>query len=564
MGFEAKNYSIGDIFNKVVFDIPRNQRRYVWKKSNWEDLYEDIKFSMLVNKAHFLGSIVLSNTSRKDGLSYYTITDGQQRLTTITLLLVAIMKHYHENDMSNEFLGTVSYLQSKDDSNQDIVMLNSEYHSSISALVKGIIMLEDKKMTINSFVDTHILSKEKDKGIGDAVKYFYAGIKNDLEKAEDPQKYLRAIRSVLLDMTVVKIVSNTEEDSYTIFEILNARGQELAEHELLKNYIMRYIQPVERRDDAKAKWEDMERSLGSALDKFIKHYATHRYGDTRDKYKSPYQAIQKATRGQDIGDLFNDIKLKSEYYNRIIHPSLQLCCSETEYNIFNFFKSNRFEQFRPILLSLIHQKELGLLCLEMYERILRYIYNFFVCYTIIGEEKSNKLEDVVFKYARMFEDSFSQNVLEDFADNLKRKIPSYEWFLNTFKNIGWSNHYDLYKGYKNKKRIQIILEVIERFVAPSHDCRDFTIEHILSDSDSSEHAQIGNLIPLEETLNRRCENKEIEVKTIIYKESAFTSARNVASRYENKVFVPEERTVYLAKLVYDKILALKQFNLSDI
>ena len=564
MSFEAKDYSIGNIFNKVVFDIPRNQRRYVWKKSNWEDLYEDIKFSILVNKAHFLGSIVLSNTSRKDGLSYYTITDGQQRLTTITLLLVAIMKHYHENDMSNEFLGTVSYLQSKDDSNQDIVMLNSEYHLSISTLVKGIIELTDKKMAINAFVDTHILSKEKDKGIGDAVKYFYGRIKTDLEKAEDPQKYLREIRSVLLDMTVVKIVSNTEEDSYTIFEILNARGQELAEHELLKNYIMRYIQPVERRDDAKSKWEEMERSLGSTLDKFIKHYATHRYGDTRDKYKSPYQAIQKATRGKDIGDLFNDIKLKSEYYHRIVHPSLQLCCSDTEYNIFNFFKSNRFEQFRPILLSLIHQKELGLLCLEKYERILGYIYNFFVCYTIIGEEKSNKLEDVVFKYARMFEDSFSQEVLEDFADNLKGKIPSYEWFLNVFKNIGWSNHYDLYKGDKNKKRIQIILDVIERFVSPSHECRAFTVEHILPDSENIANGQIGNLIPLEDSLNRRCENKEFDDKNPIYKESGFTSARNVANYYEGKEFVPEDRTVYLAKLVYDKILSLKRFDLSKV
>lgn len=64
-------------------------------------------------------------------------------------------------------------------------------------------------------------------------------------------------------------VSNSEEDSYTIFEILNARGQELAAHELLKNYIMRYIQPVERRDDAKAMWEDMERTVGSSMDKFI-------------------------------------------------------------------------------------------------------------------------------------------------------------------------------------------------------------------------------------------------------------------------------------------------------
>ena len=57
--------------------------------------------------------------------------------------------------------------------------------------------------------------------------------------------------------------------------------------------------------------------------------------------------------------------------------------------------------------------------------------------TIISEEKSNKLEDVVFKYARMLEDSYSDELLQEFSNHLKRKIPNYEWLLNAFKNIGW-------------------------------------------------------------------------------------------------------------------------------
>lgn len=113
MSFEAKDYPISDILNKVVFDIPRNQRRYVWKKSSWQDLFEDVLFSITEEKPHFIGSIVLKKGSKKDGLSYYTIIDGQQRITTITLFLVAIMKHFLENDMMNDFWGTVSYLQSR-------------------------------------------------------------------------------------------------------------------------------------------------------------------------------------------------------------------------------------------------------------------------------------------------------------------------------------------------------------------------------------------------------------------------------------------------------------------
>lgn len=121
--------------------------------------------------------------------------------------------------------------------------------------------------------------------------------------------------------------------------MLNARGQELAPHELLKNYIMRYIQPTERRDDAKGMWEDIERTLGTAINRSIKHYATYRFGDTKDKYSSPYQAIQKAARGQSISALLDDIRLKFEYYNRIIHPiqGEGSNCSVMECQIFSFF-----------------------------------------------------------------------------------------------------------------------------------------------------------------------------------------------------------------------------------
>lgn len=564
MAFEAKDYAISDILNKSVFDIPRNQRRYVWKKPHWQDLYEDIVFSITETKPHFVGSIVLEGEGKKDGLSYYTIIDGQQRLTTITIVLLAIMKHFHENDMTDDFLGTISYLQSKNNSNQDITILNSEYHVSLASLIRNMIALKDKSLSMASFVEANTLSKTKDKCIGDALRFFYSAIRDDVQQVDNVQKRLREIRNAVLDMTAVKIVSSSEEDSYTIFEILNARWQELAAHELLKNYIMRYIQPTERRDDAKMMWEDMERAVGSSMDKFIKHYATHRFGDTRDKYNSPYQAIQKATHGQNIGELFDDIKLKSEYYSKIIHPDKgeDGNCDEIEYAIFDFFRTKRFEQFRPVLLSLIHQRSLGKLSSQKYELTLKYIYNFFVCYTIIGEEKSNKLEDVVFKYARMLEDSYSDELLQEFANNLKRKIPSYEWFLNAFKNVGWSNHYDLYKGEKNKTRVQIILEVIELFVSQAHNAHDFTVEHILPDSDGITNAQIGNLIPLEDALNRSCANKSLTDKCGFYEKSSFTSARGIATRFREKPFDPSKRTEYLAKLMYNNILELNQFDYS--
>ena len=81
MAFDAKDYPINDILNKVVFNIPRNQRRYVWKQENWRELFEDVLIATKDDtRPHFLGSIVLKDDGKKDGLSYYTIIDGQQRV----------------------------------------------------------------------------------------------------------------------------------------------------------------------------------------------------------------------------------------------------------------------------------------------------------------------------------------------------------------------------------------------------------------------------------------------------------------------------------------------------
>ena len=123
MSFEAKDYPISDILNKVVFDIPRNQRRYVWKKSSWQDLFEDVLFSITEEKPHFIGSIVLKKGSKKDGLSYYTIIDGQQRLTTITLFQTV------------DKLGAGCYAQYHFSLNFDfILVLSSKYKKGFSRI----------------------------------------------------------------------------------------------------------------------------------------------------------------------------------------------------------------------------------------------------------------------------------------------------------------------------------------------------------------------------------------------------------------------------------------------
>ncbi|BAQ24140.1 DUF262 domain-containing protein [Streptococcus troglodytae] len=95
MTFTTETRTISDIFQRSVeYSIPRYQRNYVWKEINWKELLVDIRFTMDngsdISWSHFLGTIVLNKIDSEKGIDRYEIIDGQQRLTTIYILIIAI------------------------------------------------------------------------------------------------------------------------------------------------------------------------------------------------------------------------------------------------------------------------------------------------------------------------------------------------------------------------------------------------------------------------------------------------------------------------------------------
>ena len=173
------------------------------------------------------------------------------------------------------------------------------------------------------------------------------------------------------------------------------------------------------------------------------------------------------------------------------------------------------------------------------------------------------MKDIVFKHAPILENEYSYENLITFAKKLKKKIPSLDWFIRAFENIGWSDHFDLYAGKKNKERVQIVLEIVEKYIAQTTQINVFTIEHILPDSMSILNSQIGNLIPLERKINENCATEALVEKIEKYKKSQFASTRGFAERFSSQEFKPENRTKYLARLIFNNILELNQTDFSD-
>lgn len=566
MAFDAHEEKIMGLFNRKVYSVPRNQRRYVWNKDNWQELFDDV--IAVVDQhisSHFIGSIVLKTDPEENGLPHYSIIDGQQRTITLSVFLSSIMFWMKKLGMEDDFNGTKPYIIAKDDKNKDIVMVTAENNGSLESIIKAIVNLDEqtvRKVTTNSIVEKNLLNKKSDKNIGDAFRFFLNSVSDVYEAHGKDNQVLLNMRNAVRDITFVNITATTEEDSYTIFEILNARGLDLEDHELLKNYIMRFIQPEASRDNAKFEWNRMEELLGHAnIKKFVRHYTTHRYGDYRSKSDtSDYKIIQSRNRGKDTWELLSDLERKANYYLKLTSPSKSgdsKNCSDLEYRVYYFFKKKRQEQMRPVLLSLITKNSEGDLSDKLYDSTLDFLYNYYICYSIIGDENSNRLTNTINKYAAKINRDCSEEMISQFIEELRKKLPSENIFINAFHNVGWSHHASIYEGDKNKDRVQTVLEVFERYINNGH-CEDgFTIEHIRPDSEGIENGQIGNLIPLELELNRRCNGKSLTEKLRIYSESSYFTARRFAERYSNSDFDADKRTDFLAREFYKNILDLR-------
>lgn len=203
----------------------------------------------------------------------------------------------------------------------------------------------------------------------------------------------------------------------------------------------------------------------------------------------------------------------------------------------------------------MHQLDLEKITNEDYENSIKFIKQFFICYTLIGKEKSNTITSVISEYAYDLERNFDDKLLSKFYESFKKRIPNKEWFKKAFSTIGYSNHFKFYKEPKETEKAKLVLEIYEEYLGNKNMSAEYTIEHILPDSEGEQNSNIGNLLPLEKNLNERCDNLPLKQKISIYKESEFKSVKRFVKSYENKedTFSVENRMSHLADDFYKMI-----------
>lgn len=293
--------------SKKRFIVPVYQRNYNWKKDNCKVLFDDLVNAIKGKKTtHFFGSIVSSCQSYTDII----LIDGQQRVTTISLLMIAMINALKRGDViSNdeslkEELET-TFIIDRFRKDERKVRLKP-FRNDCDAFDKLIFndpseYIEESNVTVN-------------------YKYFYSRIVNDKEISVD-ELYV-AIQK--LEIIHIQLEIDHGDDPQLIFESLNSTGLDLTESDKVRNFILMGLPPETQEAYYNSYWFHIEQNTDKEIDGFIRNYLTIKTGIITPNNKL-YFAFKKYTlenKTEEIENMLGDMLHFAEIYRDIRHADV--------------------------------------------------------------------------------------------------------------------------------------------------------------------------------------------------------------------------------------------------
>lgn len=268
---------ISNVLKTRRFRVPAYQRSYAWEAEHVEALLADINDAIKAKeKEYFLGSIVVTGPVDRR----YEVVDGQQRLTTVSLLISAIRDKFRdqqdfeaETSIRNDFLANVDRKTKEREPKLVMNEVDNELYQEL---------LEDK-----SAIDVSRFPRQSHKRLLAAANCMRRYIDELCEHASDSEEALHDWLDYLeSNLKVILVTAPDDSNAFVIFETLNDRGLELAISDLLKNYL--FHRSGDKLEETKNRWLTMVATLESASDDplvvtYLRHFAMSKYGLVREK-----------------------------------------------------------------------------------------------------------------------------------------------------------------------------------------------------------------------------------------------------------------------------------------
>ncbi|GAA9228317.1 DUF262 and DUF1524 domain-containing protein [Helicobacter pylori] len=441
------------------FVIPIYQRLYSWKKEQCEQLWDDIIKIGGNDKAngHFIGSILYV----RDGNTHSSpllIIDGQQRLTTITLLLIAL-----RNRLSDEVKILEKFSRKKIES----YLINSDKDGDKKF---RLISSESDKDTLLSLIDKDKRKpSEPSLKIVENFKLFEKWISENTDKLETIFKGLDKL------MIVWIALEKEKDDPQLIFESMNSKGIELTQTDLIRNYIIMETEVEKQEDFYNRYWRAMEEDFKQnekLFDRFVRHYLTIKTGKIPIE-KRVYEAFKgyQQKEGIEIEDLLKDLQKYCGYFCQIAFKKE----ADKDLNkALSFLVDLEMDVVYPLLLELYSDYKDGVLSNQDFISIIA-LTESYLCRRAVCGIPSNGLNKFFPSFTKKIDKKQYLKSVEEHFGSLtgKQKFPNDSEFKDSFIT---KELYDKKKPWKTKN----FLERLENFDTKEPvDTQKCNTEHIM-------------------------------------------------------------------------------------
>ena len=304
-----KNFLLNFLSNKQQLSIPIYQRKYSWKEKECKQLWDDIirvGSSPITDETHFVGSIVYMkiNPHMMTPISELLVIDGQQRITTVSLLISAIASYLKKEPVENlmDWQAILNYYLINDlekGEKRYKFLLTAEDKNTLIKIIDNIQSDEDIMFT-----------SEDSQNIINNYQLFEKWLnKDNIELA-----YIGLTRLLIIYIALEQGKDNPQ----LIFESLNSTGLELNQTDLIRNYILMGLEPDEQEKLYNNYWLEIEKGFennhDNLFDNFIRHYLTIKLKRI-PKIKEIYLEFKQYSKDfNHVEDLVKDIYKYAQYY----------------------------------------------------------------------------------------------------------------------------------------------------------------------------------------------------------------------------------------------------------
>jgi hypothetical protein len=458
---DARPDAIAEFFNaERQLLVPLFQRPYEWGERNWSTLWDDLveryeQRAEATNVPHFTGAIVTSPAkSIPVGVSKFLVIDGQQRLTTIALILCAIRSVLPPDSVDRKRIARLLI--------NDLGEGTDRYK---------LLPTQPDREAWASIVDETAL--EGDSQFHLALRFFQKKLQGK-DSDDKPYELTALLEALRTKLHAVSITLGDADDPYLIFESLNAKGAPLTQADLIRNYILLRLRTQEQEKIYRTFWLPMQERLGESLTEFMRVFLMQSGSDIvkGDIYAALKRRMSTIADGM-VAEEIAELDSASVEYSKFLSPVLE----SRERLRRRLVTLQRWEAAtsHPFLLQCFRANRAGSLTLEELEEILGIVESF-VIRRAICRVPTNQLKKIFLALVREVK---SAGTAQAVRASLMGGTLGGRWPRDAELVENWRT-YPIYAS-SNLARCRVILEALE--AASQHkELASFdhaTVEHVM-------------------------------------------------------------------------------------